>query len=361
MDDPEYSYSGQHDEGYDSDHSTREPSSSPAFEPVHRQPEPMQFSQQQRRKPRPFREWLRLLTDTFMVRGTHSPIQWMLDLRTYGLRIHYSSTATGHVSWLGQDELLYKEIHFTMGDFRGFVHGLVSSMRQLVHQELLMCDAASAPAIPWAQLMDDPTQAKPGWCFLNDSRTQWPVDGAQWLMSRIQREPRLQQRFVNGPERQLRMRAINQYMQSVVQFREKLAVCAHITAGQPGRAPELLSVRHRNTEGGHRNVFIEDGLVVFATKYHKGFYATNDAKIIHRYLPRAVGELVVWYLWLVLPFVERLQAYQQDVCGTARETIEGMQSRTAYIWAPDPTSGREWTSERLREVLKRETTIGLKG
>jgi hypothetical protein len=132
MDDPAYTYSGQHDEGYDSDRSTREPSSSPAFEPAHR-PEPMQFSQQQRQKARPFREWLRLLTDTFMVRGTHSPVQWMLDLRTYGLSIHYSSTATGHVSWLGQDELLYKEVHFTMGDFRGCIHGLVSSIRQLMH------------------------------------------------------------------------------------------------------------------------------------------------------------------------------------------------------------------------------------
>jgi hypothetical protein len=102
-------------------------------------------------------------------------------------------------------------------------------------------------------------------------------------------------------------------MQSVVQFREKLSVAVHVTAGQPGRAPELLSIRHRNTDGGHRNVFVEDGLVVFATKYHKGFYASNDAKIIHRYLLRAVGELVVWYLWLVLPFVERLQALQHHV------------------------------------------------
>lgn len=79
-----------------------------------------------------------------------------------------------------------------------------------------------------------------------------------------------------------------------------------MTTSQPRQAPELLSIRYRNTEGGHRNIFVKDGLIVFATKYHKGFYASNDAKIIHRYLPHAVGELVVWYLWLVLPFVERL-------------------------------------------------------
>jgi hypothetical protein len=93
------------------------------------------------------------------------------------------------------------------------------------------------------------------------------------------------------------MQAIEIYMQSVVRFREKLSIAVHVTGGQPSRAPELLSIRYINTDsGGHRNVFMEDGLVVFASRYHKGFYATNDVKVVHRYLPREVGELVVWYL-----------------------------------------------------------------
>jgi hypothetical protein len=50
------------------------------------------------------------------------------------------------------------------------------------------------------------------------------------------------------------------------------------------------------------NVFIEDGMVVFVTRYHKEYNLSRDLKIIHWYLPRKVGELVVWYMWLVLPF-----------------------------------------------------------
>lgn len=79
----------------------------------------------------------------------------------------------------------------------------------------------------------------------------------------------------------------------MVEFREKLSVSIHIYAGQPARAPELLSLQHRNTDTAFRNVFIEDGMVALATKYHKGFYASNNAKIIHRFLPRTVGELLV--------------------------------------------------------------------
>lgn len=71
--------------------------------------------------------------------------------------------------------------------------------------------------------------------------------------------------------------------------------CYDLCDSQPARtrAPELLSLRHQNTECAVRNVFVEDSLVVLASKYHKGFYASSDAKIIHRYLPRDVGESVV--------------------------------------------------------------------
>jgi hypothetical protein len=68
----------------------------------------------------------------------------------------------------------------------------------------------------------------------------------------------------------------------------------HMTGGQPARSPEILSVRHCDTvQGGYRNLFIEDGMVVFVTRYHKGYEVKGDVKIIYRYLPREVGELVV--------------------------------------------------------------------
>jgi hypothetical protein len=40
-------------------------------------------------------------------------------------------------------------------------------------------------------------------------------------------------------------------------------------------------------------MFIEDSMVVFATRYYKGYAVSRDIKIIYWYLPREVGELVV--------------------------------------------------------------------
>ena len=57
---------------------------------------------------------VRDMMDKFMVRGSHGPMQWMLDLRTYGLKIHYNTSAQGHVEWVGRDELLYKDMQLNM-------------------------------------------------------------------------------------------------------------------------------------------------------------------------------------------------------------------------------------------------------
>ncbi|GME31522.1 hypothetical protein B0A49_14047, partial [Neofusicoccum parvum] len=90
-----------------------------------------------------------------------------------------------------------------------------------------------------------------------------------------------------------------------------------------------------------------DGLVVFVTRYHKGYAMSGDVKVIHRYLPREVGELVVWYLWLVLPFHQRMLA-----------AVRGSEQISAHMW-PAEVREKRWTTERMREAMKKESRIGL--
>ncbi|EYE95504.1 uncharacterized protein EURHEDRAFT_441436, partial [Aspergillus ruber CBS 135680] len=181
-------------------------------------------------------EWLVTMMDTFMVRGTNSPMQWILDLRTYGLKVHYNSTTPGHVGWMNHDQLLYKDLNFTVRDFKAFIHGLVSTTRQLLYEELLLgskAGGAAVPEIPWQEIRDDPTQRGHGWNFLQDPRTQWPVAGSQWLSNRVRTEPRLQRQFIETQTGRFRMGAIDSYLQRVVRFREKLCIAVHISGGQP--------------------------------------------------------------------------------------------------------------------------------
>lgn len=192
-----------------------------------------------------------------------------------------------------------------MAQFRSMVHGLVTESRRLLVEDLLLFNGRHAhkvPEIPWQSLRDNPTDERPGWNFLQDHRTRLPVDGQMWLFNRVGQEPAVRSRFLKpGTESGVNRQGIELYMARVAEFREKLLVLMHITSGQPARGPEILSIQHSNTvRGGHRNVFIENGMVVFVTRYHKGYSLSGDVKIIHRYLPQEVGELLVRYLWLVL-------------------------------------------------------------
>ncbi len=76
--------------------------------------------------------------------------------------------APGHVTWMGTERLLYKNLDFTMGQFHGMVYGLVSAARGLLGGLLCEPEPRQWPAIPWDGLFDNPSEATPGWSFLSD-------------------------------------------------------------------------------------------------------------------------------------------------------------------------------------------------
>ena len=186
-------------------------------------------------------------------------------------------------------------------------------------------------------------------------------------------------------------------------------VLVHLTAGAPARATELISIQRENGEysQSQRGVFIQDGMVAFVTQYHKGYSASKRVKIVHRFVPREVGEVVVYYLWLVEPFVQQLQAAtrQQFDCSPfiwepkpeeqwyegevdepqeeeeeGNEEEEGVEAEDHHEWSEDEEDGwlrdvppqREdrapmntdgfWDTDRVRRVMYRETEarIGVK-
>lgn len=316
-------------------------SSTSAFED-HRSPPP-------RPTARSSFEWVKKMTDAFMVRGTAGPMQWILDLRAYGMKVAFNTTAEGHVGWRDGDVLEYKNIHFSMAQFRGMVDQLEHTTRRQLFNIVFAHNEQDMPAVPWKDLFDDPSNDSATWSFINDTRTQWPTDGQTWLFERIQQRPECQERFVSKQAVDgINKSTFRDWLKTIDDFRGQLLVLMHITGGQPARATEILSIRHSNTiQGRHRNLFIEDGMVVFVTQYHKGEQYKADVKIIHRYLPREVGELVVWYRWLVLPFVQRMRAW-----------LSSARAISDHIWGED-FDGRLWTSERMKGHLQRATEAGL--
>lgn len=280
----------------------------------------------------------------FMRRGTFSPFEWMVDLRSYGMKIARTTTVEGSLGWV-DDTVLYKDLQFTMAEFRSFVHGLVHETHRILHDDLLFgrTIAEPPPTVPWSQLRDNPRHSQVGWNFLRDPRCTLPVDGERWLIDAVQASEELRTKLITGQ----RLYGAEQYRTHVRNFRTKLLLLVQLTGGQPARIPELLLVQHQDSiHDVHRGVFVEDGSVCLVTRIHKGYTISGDVKIIFRYPPREVGELLVRYLWLVLPFFERLQQHRFAV------------DPSPFLW-PDDAGGPKWSTELVRKALREESLIGL--
>src|SRR5260370_34547969 len=84
------------------------------------------------------------------------------------------------------------------------------------------------------------------------------------------------------------------------------------------------------------------------TFYHKGYSVSGSVNIVHRYLPPEISELVVYYLWLALPYCQQLDLLGLDIAAHP----------SAFLWALSQKPG-PWPSSRLSNVLQREFEMHL--
>jgi hypothetical protein len=105
------------------------------------------------------------------------PMQWLYRSRLYGFKIRYTTTAEGKIQWIG-DDVLYPRIRFSMSQFRGMIHGLVGEVRAELFQKLMgvrvsrdgEVDGKQVPSIYWDKMVDQLSETKVGWSFLDDER-----------------------------------------------------------------------------------------------------------------------------------------------------------------------------------------------
>jgi hypothetical protein len=299
----------------------------------------------------------------FMTFDGRTPMGWMHGLKAYGLKLAQTKTADGNIVW--SDDLkmvLWKEFSCSMSNFRGFVKTMVGQAKSRLEKLFLLKPGESfsniVPAPRLFAIKDNPSESKAGWSFLLDQRNNHLFDGSTWLVDRILGNEELMVRFFqNSDEGTWKPKAIDEYLSNLQSFLETLWVLVHVTSGQPARATELIQSRYCNTlQGEHRNVFVENGLVCFVSTYHKSYNMQGNVKLIHRFVPKEVSELIVLYLWLILPFRQFIEIQ--------RTKTTKVDSSHALIWKASPTAAirlrRKWDTARVSGILEQETTEKLK-
>ncbi|KAK0926478.1 hypothetical protein LTR29_017851 [Friedmanniomyces endolithicus] len=136
-------------------------------------------------------------------------------------------------------------------------------------------------------------------------------------------------------------RLAREYLRTVDKLRKLLLFCVHVTGGQPARGSEILSLRFKNGHLRDRNVFILDGYVMTVTFYNKTEAEWDIPKVVPRFLPWRVGQLLSLYLIYVQPFMEMLSVETSYGCGWSE-----------YIWGSDKGP---WETPKLTSILRQRT------
>ncbi|KAI4221646.1 MAG: hypothetical protein L6R40_008618 [Gallowayella cf. fulva] len=281
--------------------------------------------------------------------GEPSPMNRMLHMRTYAYAKAKETMSAGRVSW-DRDRILIDKQSFTLADLQSMVKGLYETVRLQLLRDILLLDVDETgdvrlgttplPRLSLDKLVDQPAEMASGWSFLKHPENNFD-SWTDWLFTRVLTEPQLRERFVQGvdhatqpPRIRWKDRAVAEYMKSVRAFKEGLFVLVHTCGGAPARGSEITTIQCENGEEGlgYRGIFADAGMISFTSTYHKGYSLSKRIKTIHRYVPREVGEIVVYFLGLGRPFVNDVQMLHG-----------GFARRTAFMWEPEPEE--EWEGE----------------
>lgn len=268
-------------------------------------------------------------TDALMIHPTSSqrpgPMAWIFRTFSYAQVISQNTMQPGRCFW-DNDVLVYRGAHFSMVKFRLMLSHFIAKAKALLADLLLLPSEHTGldiPMVQWDNLFDDLYDNSSGYSFLSDSRNKWLTDKNGFIYKKLRDDPDLTEKWIDKESKTINQSTLNEYSEKLEEFRKILFGLIHFSAGQPARGTEVSNVRFENTSTP-RNIIIERRLVAIRTSYHKMMLQTEKGKQIYRYLPPCIGEILVHYLWLVLPFYQTVKGH-----------AHGSRMKSKFLWSKD--------------------------
>ena len=283
----------------------------------------------------------------FLINSQRTPVAVLSHWRLLG-RAASNDTVTHPVTTLNEDctIIIHQDVILHVSHWRKGLHQLLDSATEGLENELLL-NLHEAPRYPLSILHDNVSDLRPGKCFLNDSRNQLHAVN-DWLFQQLCVNLNLRDQFFHpstvAGEVSVRWRssAVKSYLHANQQFLRQMAVLIHMSSGLPSRREELAGITWCNGEAA-RNIYLHYNLVAVITGYHKSQWLIGTRPTA-RFLPSAVGELLVRYLIYVPSFLRFLMdCTQQSSLGN-----------TLFSEA-----GSTWTAQQVSSCFKHQTSLVL--
>jgi superfamily II DNA helicase RecQ len=268
-------------------------------------------------------------------------MSYIINVLSYAFAITRNSPVKGYIAW-SDHVLIYQNVRLSMIDFRSAISQNLKNAEKLLQ---VLCEVKAMkdlPVIPWDSTYDDINNSSYNYSFISEPKNSY-IETSKIFNS--QRNTHL---WIddNGS---FDMNHVTHFKKTVKAFLEVLLCLIHVCGGQPARGTEIIILQHTNSSSSSicsRSIYIDRGLVCIFTRYHKNVLKMNHTKDIFRFLPPRIGNLLVYYLWLVLPFY-------QNVVGSC----EQKQFKSTYLWTDNIVdtndSTRTWDSNKLTSQLNK--------
>jgi hypothetical protein len=261
----------------------------------------------------------------FFQQLVETPFGHILQWRLYLFKVGKAAIAKHQARWsLDGQTVVYRGVELQMSHVSRLVLSEYQQAQTLLFDELLFQARDLIPMESWRMKDDLDLDDFGGSWLLHPSNSEF-LEGAELaLMKQIQANAQLRAMFLTTSTDGsliLSPQAMALYETYAQEFLKRLLVLCHMTPGPPLREPELLSVTWRNT-ARQRHLFMWEKLVMIYTQYHKGQQQSGAYKDNIRFLPKALGDLVLQYIAYVLP-LRQLFLRQQKPGGLI----------SPYLWA----------------------------
>jgi hypothetical protein len=274
----------------------------------------------------------------YLADGSYSPMSIMLSLLAYGKHAALNEGNAGNAYWSPDKKVFYLSGRpIVIERFRAMAQSMEAEVEDTFWQMCWVDCVADRFTVDLAQIQDDVTFTTRGRSFVTTPGNRLS-DGLAWMLKRARgTESGMRLQTSDG---RWRSNKVREYLRQVDRFLALLLGCVHMESGQPARGSEIVTMRHRNGLLQDRNVFVVDGAVMTVVRYHKSQSQWDKPKVVPRFLPPRLGQVMVLYLSYLQPFREYLVA---TVLGGGLDD---------YIWSNEQGA---WGTDRLTKVLRRET------
>jgi superfamily II DNA helicase RecQ len=282
----------------------------------------------------------------FFQQLAETPFGHILQWRLYLFKVGKAAIAKKQARWLLDGQSVeYRGIELQMAQISDLVVSEYQHAHALLYDELLFQAKDLIPMESW-RLKDDLDLDDFGGSWLSHPSNSKLLEGAELaLFQRIQGNAELRAMFLTKAKDGsmiLCPKAMAIYETHAQDFLKPVLVLCDIPPGPPLREPELLSVMWRNT-ARQRHLLMWEKLVMIYTQYHKGQQQSGAYKDNIRFLPKAIGDLLLVYIAYVLPL--RQMFLRQQTPGALI---------SPYLWAK--SDGTVWADGTVSACLRKACT-----